>query len=127
MTTINVVCGIIEKEGKVLIARRKLGKSFSGYWEFPGGKIEPGENPLFALQRELLEELDMVIANPAYLGEQTYHYDSISVHLIGYRCNFISCSFRMTDHDAWVFVQPNELFKYQIANADLFLVSLIAP
>ena len=57
---IEVVCAIIlNPESKIFAARRAPGKSFAGYWEFPGGKIEEGENGAEALQRELQEELGL--------------------------------------------------------------------
>ncbi len=123
MTTINVVCGIIYREGKIFIARRKPHLSQGGYWEFPGGKLEPGEDPVAALERELLEELDMTIANPSFLGEHHHAYEAFTIHLIAYSCDFVSSTFRMTDHDAWAFVRPDELPGYAIAEADQFFVA----
>ena len=60
MKTIEVVAAIIIKEGKVFATRRGYGK-WQGWWEFPGGKIEPGECPEEALMREIREELDAEI------------------------------------------------------------------
>ena len=81
MSPINVVCGIIQKEGKIFIARRKPHKSLGGYWEFPGGKVEPGEDPVTALTRELKEELDMTIANAILFGENLHSYNSSHIHI----------------------------------------------
>ncbi len=125
MAILNVVCGIIRQDGKIFIARRKPHLSQGGYWEFPGGKLEPGEDPIAALERELLEELDMTIAHPVYLGEHHHAYDSFSIHLTGYACEFVASTFKMTDHDAWAFVEPVELSAYPIAEADQFFVALL--
>ena len=58
---INVVCAIIRNpQGEVLACQRPEGKLFAGKWEFPGGKIEPGEHPEHALSREILEELKTI-------------------------------------------------------------------
>jgi 8-oxo-dGTP diphosphatase len=62
MKIVNVVAvALIDAEGRVLVAQRPEGKSLAGLWEFPGGKIEPGETPEAALVRELAEELDIVV------------------------------------------------------------------
>ncbi len=125
MGTIDVVCAIIQKEGKVFIAQRKPHKSLGGYWEFPGGKLEFGEDPIAALKRELLEEMEMIIAKPIYFGEHIYAYNSFTIHLKAYTCDFVSSSFLMTDHDAWAFVEIEELKQYKMAEADWYFVSLL--
>ncbi|HEX6002340.1 MAG TPA: 8-oxo-dGTP diphosphatase MutT [Hyphomicrobiaceae bacterium] len=56
-----VACGLIDADGRVLLAQRPEGKPLAGLWEFPGGKIEAGETPEAALIRELKEELDIVV------------------------------------------------------------------
>ena len=58
---IRVVCGIIFKDDKILLTRRKKGKSLEGFWEFPGGKVEKEETDTIALKRELKEELGLEI------------------------------------------------------------------
>ena len=125
MTIIKVVCAIIWRDGKVLIAQRKPHKNLGGYWEFPGGKLEPGEDSIDALSRELLEELDMKIVNTKYFGEHLYSYDSFTIHLIGFTCDLASSSFHMTDHDAWAFVRTEDLIQYKMAGADWYFVNLL--
>lgn len=122
MKPIKVVCGIIWKENKVFIARRKAGKSLAGFWEFPGGKLEEGEEPEPALVRELEEELGMEVRITGFFGNRTHLYESFSIELIAYSCEFIAASYHLTDHDDIAFVDPKELSGYQIAPADLFIV-----
>lgn len=127
MKPIKVVCGIIWKEGKVFIARRKAGKSLAGFWEFPGGKLEEGEAPELALVRELEEELGMQVNISEFFGSKIHHYESFSIELIAYRCEFVAASYHLTDHDEIVFVTPSKLKDYKIAPADLFILdSLIS-
>src|SRR5271157_5401590 len=65
---IQVVAALIESDGKLLVCQRRTGDSFELLWEFPGGKIKPGESPEAALARELLEELGVV----ARIGREVY-------------------------------------------------------
>jgi len=119
---IKVVCGIIWKENKIFIARRKPEKSLGGYWEFPGGKIEKGEDPETALARELKEELGMEIMVGKYLGENIHNYDTFTIELISHKCEFVSASYQLTDHDAYIFVSPEELLNYKLAPADIYFI-----
>jgi len=119
---IKVVCGIIWKDQQVLIAKRKLEKSQGGLWEFPGGKLEEHENPDTALIRELSEELGMQVSTPRFFGSHVHHYDTISIELLAYECEFVSATFALTDHDEFKFIMPKELNNYAMAPADQFIV-----
>jgi 8-oxo-dGTP diphosphatase len=123
--TIEVVCGIVYKDDKILITRRKKGKSLEGFWEFPGGKIESNEERETALKRELFEELGLVIEIKNFLAEETYHYDSFSINLIAFHCIALSEILKLEDHDKYEFIIPEDLTKYTLAPADNYLVPLI--
>lgn len=125
MKVIKVVCGIIWKDDKVFIARRKPEKSMGGYWEFPGGKIEEGEDPEAALKRELKEELGMNVVVKEYFGTNNHQYENFKIELIGYNCGFVSATFQLTDHDEYKFITPAEILNYRVAAADIPLVKLI--
>ena len=73
MKTINVVAGIIKKDNKIFIAERGYGE-FKGMYEFPGGKIEPGEKPKDALKRELYEEMQAHIEVDSFFYHVHYEY-----------------------------------------------------
>lgn len=125
MKILKVVCGIIKKDDRIFIARRKPEKTLGGYWEFPGGKIEEKEDPEKALVRELREELGMEIHIINYFESKIHHYPNFSIELIAYECEFKSASFKLTDHDEFKFVQVKDLVNYKISPADLFIVEKI--
>jgi 8-oxo-dGTP diphosphatase len=126
MTPIRVVCGIIWKTEKVFIAKRKIEKSQGGFWEFPGGKIENNENPESALIRELEEEIGMQVKIKGFFGSHIHKYETFSIELSAYECDFVSASFNLIDHDEVTFINPNELRNYKIAAADLLFVEKLA-
>jgi 8-oxo-dGTP diphosphatase len=79
---IRVAVGVIRRtDGRVLLAQRPAGKAMAGYWEFPGGKIEPGETPRDALARELHEELFIDIGDAQSWITRTFHYPHAVAHL----------------------------------------------
>lgn len=79
---IDVAVGILMRgNGEVLLAQRPEGKPYAGYWEFPGGKVEPGEGILDALKREFLEELDVTILDAQPWCCVGYVYPHAHVHL----------------------------------------------
>jgi 8-oxo-dGTP diphosphatase len=117
-----VVCGIIYKEEKIFICRRKPEKSLGGYWEFPGGKVEAGENPEDALQRELHEELAMKVKVECYFGTSHHDYPDISIELMAYVCTLEHDHFTLSDHDAFEWVAPEDLLKRKLSPADVGLV-----
>jgi 8-oxo-dGTP diphosphatase len=76
-----VAAAVIERPGEFLLAQRPEGKPYPGYWEFPGGKIEPGENPRQALARELEEELGIRVTQAAPWITRVYAYSHATVRL----------------------------------------------
>lgn len=126
MKAVKVVCGIIWKEGQVLIARRNPEKSLGGYWEFPGGKIEPNEDAESALIRELKEELGMTLSNLRYYDVYIHQYNSITIELLAYECDFANATFELIDHDEVAFVNPEQLLKHKISPADVYFVKKLA-
>lgn len=76
-----VVCAVLRRQDRVLVARRPMDKLLPGMWEFPGGKIEPGESPAEALHRELAEELQCTIEIERTLPAFRHEYDWCIVEL----------------------------------------------
>ena len=123
---IKVVCGIIYKDGKIFIARRKPHKSMGGLWEFPGGKIEEGEEYADSLKRELQEELEMQVEVNDFLMENIHNYDTFSIKLIAFNCEYISAKMKLVDHDQFKWVSPDELLSFELAPADIPIAEMIA-
>ena len=73
---------LLRADGAVLLAQRPAGKAYAGYWEFPGGKFEPGETPRQALDRELREELGIVVrrASPWFIQEFVYPHAHVELN-----------------------------------------------
>ncbi len=80
-----VAAVLLDRAGRYLLARRPEGKPYAGYWEFPGGKVEPGESPDAALDRELLEELGIRPTHMHPWISRTFHYEHAHVHLQFFR------------------------------------------
>ena len=86
---IDVTAAIIKKDEKYLIAKRRLGKSLGGKWEFPGGKLEDGETPENCLERELKEEFGITTKVGDLLATNVHDYGNFKIRLAGYITQYI--------------------------------------
>lgn len=117
---IDVVCGVIQNgQGEVLLCQRAPHQSQGGFWEFPGGKIEKGETEEGALQRELLEELECLVAVRKSLTCVEYVYSHASIRLIPQMCVLEDGSPRAIEHAAIAWVAIDKLLEYDLAPADI--------
>lgn len=120
---IEVAAAIIENEkGQILIARRGPGKSLAGMWEFPGGKLEPGESPEACLKRELQEEMRIAIEPYERFAVNEHDYGTVRIRLIAYRATFVGGAVTLADHDEYRWAAPGELHEYRWAPADVPIV-----
>ena len=119
---IDVVAGVIVKNGNILLAQRNC-VQHDGKWEFPGGKIESGETPQESLARELCEEFGVDCAIGTFVGENIHDYGNKKIRLMAYFVEHISGEFECRDHAAITWVKPNRLITYDLAEADIPLVS----
>lgn len=115
-----VVCAVVVRDGRVLIARRPDGKRLAGLWEFPGGKVEEDEEPAAALHRELQEELGCQVAITKVLSASRYAYDWGSIELIPYLCELAADSPDPIahEHSALEWVSVEQLNLVALAPAD---------
>lgn len=123
--TIPVAAAIIQKNGKIMIAKRSMHKHLGGFWEFPGGKIEWEETPENCLLRELDEELKIKVKIVRYLGENTHEYETFTILLKAYLCEFVKGKFTLIDHDEVRWVTISELSNYPLAPADIPFLKLL--
>ncbi|HPO02214.1 MAG TPA: (deoxy)nucleoside triphosphate pyrophosphohydrolase [Treponemataceae bacterium] len=124
---IDVAAAVIEnREGRILIARRKPDIRLGGYWEFPGGRIEPGESASGCIARELREEMDMHIETGGILCETEYDYgQGRVVHLIAVKAILLGGRIRLHDHDDIRWVSLHEISDYLFAPADEAVVNAL--
>lgn len=122
---IAVTAAILIKGSKVLIAQRKSTAHQAGKWEFPGGKIEPGETPEACLRRELQEEFGIDTQIGQFLAESVFHYEEISIRLLAYQATLIEGRLEPNDHDAIAWVAPHQMDPYEFAPADLPFVVML--
>ena len=123
---IDVVCGVIEdKHGRFLACRRPHGKHLGGLWEFPGGKVEPGESPADALIRELHEELAIEVAVHDALPPVVWHYDRGSIRLLPYRCAITGGEPHPHEHDQLHWCAPQDFAALDWAPADLPVLDVL--
>lgn len=99
MKTINVVAAVIRKGDKILATQRGYGE-FKDGWEFPGGKIEPGERPEEALKREIKEELKAAISVGDDLGVVEYDYPNFHLNMRCFMCSLVSEDVTLLEHEA---------------------------
>ncbi len=122
----HVAAAVIERDGRILIARRRPGDRFGGVWEFPGGKVEPGEEPRQGLRREIREELDLDIDVGSTLGDFPFASEAFSLLLTAFRATILGGLIRLHDHSEIAWVRPEELSGYDFALPDRPLVRRLA-
>jgi len=121
---ITVVGAVIVKDGEVLCAQRGTG-ALRGLWEFPGGKVEPGETPRAALEREIQEELACTIQVGDLITTTDHEYDFGVVSLTTFFCDLVSGAPTLTEHTSLRWLAPERLNELAWAPADEPAVALV--
>lgn len=120
MKTVKVAAAIIQKENQVFATQRGYG-DFKDGWEFPGGKIEPGETPEEALVREIKEELDTEITIRKLIYMVEYDYSQFHLTMYCYLCEVLSGQLVLKEHEAarWLTKDTLESVDWLPADVDL--------
>ena len=118
-------CALIDADGRVLLAQRPEGKAMAGLWEFPGGKIEPGERPEQSLIRELKEELGISVSEAclAPLTFASHAYPDFHLLMPLFVCRRWKGTVMPTEGQKLAWVRPNRLRDYEMPPADVPLIS----
>ncbi len=121
-----VTAAVVERDGKVLVARRRKGLIAGGLWEFPGGKLEEGEDPRRGLEREIEEELGVPARAGELLCAVPFEGPAASFELVVYRTELLSDDLRPTDHDEVCWLAPEEMDESVFSRPDRPVVRLLA-
>ena len=123
---VRVVAAVIEREGRVLVCQRPAHKRHGGLWEFPGGKVEEGEDDLTALRRELSEELAVDVVA---IGDEIFRNDDAGSHFtIAFIPTVIVGDPQPLEHDAIIWAGDEELESLDLAPSDaMYVVTRTAP
>jgi 8-oxo-dGTP diphosphatase len=123
---IHVVAGALaDADGRVLIAQRPRGRHMAGRWEFPGGKLAEGEDPYTGLQRELAEELGVVVRSARPLIRLCHEYPDRRVLLDVWRVSEYEGEPQALDAQALAWAQPDDLPKHDLLEADRAIVTAL--
>ncbi|HTW95993.1 MAG TPA: 8-oxo-dGTP diphosphatase MutT [Tepidisphaeraceae bacterium] len=114
---VTVAIAVVLREGRILICQRRQQDSFGGYWEFPGGKLETGEELEACVRREIREELDLVIRPIDALAAVRHEYPGLDLTLHPFLCECVANEPRAIGCQALRWVLPRELGDYRFPPA----------
>ena len=117
MKTVEVVAAIICRDGRVFATQRGYG-DWKDYWEFPGGKVEPGETPEEALKREIREELSTEISVDEFLCTVEYDYPKFHLTMHCYLCSLLTEALHLNEHEAARWLDKDQLDAVEWLPAD---------
>jgi 8-oxo-dGTP diphosphatase len=123
---------LIDPAGQVLMSCRTAGKDYAGYWEFPGGKLEPNEPPEFALMRELREELGIETRPTCFypVGFVSHQAQKNNGQTVGYVILLYACRMwrgvpSSNEGQELKWIPPKQMYNYQVVPADIPLIAQV--
>ena len=125
MKEIQVVCGVALKDDKVFLARRRPEKSYGGFWELPGGKVEPRETHEAALARELSEELGIDVRVGEFIASGEDNSSDLIISLHGYQIHMGPEPRKSSDHDLMRWFSADEVKDLQVPPADVPILEAV--
>ena len=122
---LEVVAARIWKDGRFLITQRPAHKARALQWEFPGGKVEPGESREAALARECREELGVRISVGKAVAAVEHAYPELTIHLTLFDAEIVSGELQRLEHEAFAWVSEESCERYELCPADKELLKQI--
>ena len=120
--SVRVTCAIIEFVDKVIVVQRSTKMNLPLKWEFPGGKIEDGEQEEASIIREIKEELNLDIEISKKLSSTKFDYPNISIELIPFIAKQVGGEIRLSEHIDFKYLKKDELLSLDWAEADIAVV-----
>ncbi len=117
MKSIKVVAAVIRDKNRIFATQRGYG-DYKDMWEFPGGKVEKGEDEREALRREIREELDSIISVDEYITTVECNYPTFHISISFYSCHLISGSLALLEHENAMWLEKENLFSLNWLEAD---------
>ena len=124
MKEIRVVAAVIRDGDRVFATQRAYG-DYKGWWEFPGGKIEPGETPEEALKREISEELAADIRVEEFIATVEYDYPEFHLSMDCFFCSLENCSLTLLEAEDAAWLTRDDIYSVKWLPADLILIQQI--
>lgn len=120
---IKVTCAIILFNSQILVTQRSEKMSLPLKWEFPGGKVEEGENVIECIKREIREEINIEIEVVKQLSNRIYDYGAFTINLIPFLSKYVSGEIILSEHNDYKLLDKSELINLDWAAADLPIVA----
>jgi 8-oxo-dGTP diphosphatase len=120
-----VTAAILRDGNTVMVVRRGPGEKLAGYWEFPGGKVEPSETLQECLEREMFEELDIVTKVTDLVAVSDYRYDNGEIKLVALETKIVSGNMKLKVHDQIKWLHPTEILALKLAPADIAIAQAL--